>query len=116
VYAIANCRISIFRGTVKDEGGDEKPSNVPEATGVLASIEEPRTSVFSSSTTVQPQTGTTPRQVRALIGKVGSNVDVRVRDRILLEETGERYVVMNVTAPHHYGRKPDKVLNLKQVT
>lgn len=116
MYAIANCRISIFRGNTVDEGGDEKPANVPHLTGVLASIEEPRTSVFSSSSTVQPQTGPTPRQVRSLIGKVGSNVDVQVRDRILLEETGERYVVMNVTAPHRFGRKPDKVLNLKQVT
>lgn len=116
MYAIANCRISIFRGTVPDEGGDEKPANIPVLTGVLASIEEPRTSVFSSSAIVQPQTGPTPRQILSLIGKVGSNVDIRVRDRVLLEETGERYVVMNVTAPHHYGRKPDKVLNLKQVT
>jgi len=116
VYAIANCRISIFRGTTVDEGGDEKPANVPRYTGVVASIEEPRTSVFSSSATVQSQTGPTPRQVRVFIGKVGSNVDVQVRDRIMIEATGERYVVMNVTAPHHFGRRPDKVLNLKQVT
>lgn len=116
MYAIANCRISIFRGNTVDEGGDETPANIPTRTGVLASIEEPRTSVFSSSATVQSQTGPTPRQVRTLIGKVGSNVDVRVRDRILLEETGERYVVVNVTKPHRFGRRPDTVLNLKQVT
>ena len=116
MYAIANCRISIFRGTIKDEGGDDAPSNVPERTGVPANIEEPRTSVFSSSATVQGNVTPTPRQVRALVGKVGSNVDVRIHDRILLEATGERYVVINVTQPHRFGRVPDKVLNLKQVT
>jgi hypothetical protein len=116
VYAIANCKVSIFRGTTQDEGGDEKPANIPEREHVLASIEEPRTSVFSSSATVQPQTGPTPRQIRSLIGKVSAGTDVRIRDRILHEGTGEWFVVMNVTAPHHYGRKPDTVLNLKRVT
>jgi hypothetical protein len=116
MYAIANCRISIFRGTVKDEGGDDAPSNVPVRTGLLASVEEHRSRDSSTSATVQGNVTSTPRQVRSLIGKVGSNVDVRIHDRVLLEATGERYVVINVTQPHKFGRTPDKVLFLKQVT
>lgn len=115
MYTLANCLISIFRGEVTDEGGDLAPANIPFATGVLASIREPRMSVFKSSAEVQGNTTQTPRVIRSLTGRVGSNVDIRRRDRVLLEETGERYLVVNVTTPHHFGRKPDKVLDLKLV-
>lgn len=115
MYAIANCHITIFRGTTTDEGGDPVPSSMPVAIHVVASIREPRMHIFSGNDTVQGNTTQTPRVIRRLTGKVGSNVDVQRHDRILLEDTGERFVVINVTTPHMFGRKPDKVLDLKQV-
>lgn len=115
MYTLATTRITIYRGTVIDEGGDEAPTDTPLKTGVLASIVEKATTVFSSGSTVQDPTTPTPRVVRQLIGRVGSTVDIRTKDRIEDERTGERYVVMNVTRMHQYGRRPDIGLELKRV-
>ena len=83
---IANCRVSILRGTVKDSLGDLMESDEPVITGVPMSIRE----VASNETTVSEGM---PRQVRFLVGRAAPGTDVRYEDRLKDEDNGRVYLV-----------------------
>ena len=83
---IANCRVSILRGTFKDPYGDPIESDTPVQTGVPMSILE----VASNETTVA---GGMPRQVRYLVGRAHPGTDIRHEDRLKDEDNGRVYFV-----------------------
>lgn len=76
---IANCRVSILRGTFKDPFGDPIESDIPVQTGVPMSILE----VASNETTMA---GGMPRQVRYLVGRAHPGTDIRHEDRLKVED------------------------------
>lgn len=83
---LANCTVSILRGTYKDPLGDPVENDVPTYTGIVASILE----VASNETTMA--TGL-PRQVRYLVGRLPAGTDVRYEDRLRDEDNGRVYQV-----------------------
>jgi hypothetical protein len=112
VYALASCTASIFRGSTVDEYGDDKPNNGPTgrvATGVMAAIVEHDSSVWDQATS-------TPRVVRMVEGRVQSNIDVRIGDRIRDDSNNDWFWVENVTRLRAGGRVPDTLLQLRRVT
>lgn len=111
MYARATCVASIYRGSTKDEGGDLKPNNTVTGlvvSSVVASIVERDSRVWDNTTR-------TPRVVRIVEGRVGSNVDVKIDDRVKDVTHDEWFVVTNVTTPRAAGKTPDTVLGLKRV-
>jgi hypothetical protein len=83
---IANCKVSILRGTYKDPLGDTVESDNPTYEGVPASIRE----VASNETTVSEGM---PRQVRFLVGRLPAGTDVQYEDRLRDEDNGRVYQV-----------------------
>ena len=83
---IANCVVSILRGTVKDSLGDPMESDEPVHTSVPMSIRE----VASNETTMSEGM---PRQVRLLVGRAAAGTDVRHEDRLRDEANGRIYIV-----------------------
>lgn len=83
---LANCKVSILRGTYKDALGDPVESDNPTYVDVPASIRE----VASNETTVAEGL---PRQVRFLVGRVPVGTDIRYEDRLRDEDNGRVYQV-----------------------
>lgn len=83
---IANCEVSILRGTTTDEFGDPVESDVPVYTGIPASIRE----VASNETTMAEGM---PRQVRYLVGRLPTGTDIQYEDRLRDEDNGRIYQV-----------------------
>jgi hypothetical protein len=83
---IANCRVSILRGTVKDPFGDPMEIETPLYENVPAAISE----VASNETTVAEGM---PRQVRYLVGRLPAGTDVQHEDRLRDEVSGQVYLI-----------------------
>lgn len=112
MYTPATCVCSLYRGETEDSFGDPVPNNGASglvASGVLANVEEKTSRVWDPGTN-------TPRVVRFHVGRVPSNVDVRIKDRLYCTVHDEWYRATNVTKPRSFGRVPDTVLELERVT
>jgi len=83
---LANCRVSILRGTYKDPLGDPVESDNPTYTNIPASIRE----VASDETTMAEGM---PRQVRILVGRLPTGTDIQYEDRLRDEDNGRVYLV-----------------------
>ena len=108
MYGLANCTVSILRGTTTDQWGDTVDSGAVAATGIPAFIVVRSRSVFDPSTQ-------TPRTVQTIVGAIGSTVDVRDTDQILDETHSVTYAVESVTQPLAAGITPDQTLELRRV-
>lgn len=75
---MANCRVSILRGTYTDPLGDPVQSDTPTYENVPAAIRE----VASNETTISEGM---PRQVRFLVGRLPVGTDIQYEDRIRIE-------------------------------
>jgi hypothetical protein len=83
---LANCTVSILRGTVNDAWGDAKDLNNAVHTGIPASIMLVRSAVSTIS-------DGRPQQVGFLVGRVPAGTDIQNEDRLQDELTGEVYIV-----------------------
>lgn len=108
MYGLANCTISVLRGTTTDVWGDTVDSSAVVNQAVPAFI------VVKSRTVYDPSTQS-PRVVQTIIGAIGSDVDVRDTDQILDETHGVTYSVESVTQPLAAGITPDQTLELRRV-
>jgi len=109
MMAIPTTTVSIYRGTYTTPAGDIQDSTIPLYTGRPASIME-RTRLGIDSTTQ------TPVQIRFIVGRMASDEDVQISDRIQDETTGIYYAVAdigNLSSPVH---TPDLRLDLKRLT
>lgn len=108
MYGLANCTISVLRGTTTDAWGDIVDSSAVHASAIPAFI------VVKSRTVYDPSTQT-PRAVQSIVGAVGSDVDIRDTDQILDESHSVTYAVESVTQPLGAGITPDQTLELRRV-
>lgn len=81
--AVANTKVSIYRGTTEDGHGDEVDSDTPLHTGIPASLIEGRPRQVESGTS------TTPRFIRAATLRVSATTDIQLYDRIKDEATNK---------------------------
>lgn len=110
MYAAANCRISILRGTTTTEFGDL--ADAGEFTPVLTG--QPAQVIEVSQVTTDPATQT-PRSVRRIEARLGSQVGILETDRIRVERTGVIYTVQELTRPDPFGFTPDLELVLRRI-
>lgn len=108
MYGLANCTISVLRGTATDAWGDSVDSGAVVNSAIPAFI------VVRSRTVYDPSTQT-PRVVQNIVGAVGSNIDIRDTDQILDETHSITYSVESVTQPLGAGITPDQTLELRRV-
>lgn len=109
MYEVANCTVSILRGTSVNQWGDTVDNSTVAASGIPALI------LVTTETTTDPSTQA-PRTVQTVHGVVNSNVDVRDTDQILDETHSVTYAVESVTQPLATGFTPDLELELRRVT
>jgi hypothetical protein len=108
MYGLANCLVSVLRGTTTDQWGDAVDNGAVAASGIPAFIIVRSRQVFDPSTQ-------TPRTVQTIRGAVGSAVDIRDTDQILDETHDVIYAVESVTQPLAAGITPDTELELRRV-
>lgn len=93
---LATHRVSILRGTITDQFGDEKDRNDPVHSHVPASIRTVRNAI----TTIAEGR---PQQVATLVGRVPAGTDIQPQDRLQDERTGVIYIVdgidLDATSP-----------------
>jgi hypothetical protein len=109
VYSLANCLISILRGTTTNRYGDEVDNGTVVASGIPALVTE-------TNRTVYDRASQEARIIRVSRGAVQSDVDIRDNDQIKREDTNTVYMVQSVTQPDGAGVTTDLVLELKRVT
>lgn len=108
MYGLANCTISILRGTTTDQWGDTVDSGAVVDQTIPAFIVVRSRQVFDPSTQ-------TPRTVQTIVGAIGSAVDIRDTDQVLDETHSVTYAVESVTQPLAAGITPDQTLELRRV-
>lgn len=86
---LANCRVSILRGTMTDAWGDPKDRTDPVHSGIPASIMTVRTNETTMSSG-------RPQQISYLIGRLPAGTDIQAQDRLLDEGSGVIYIVDGV--------------------
>lgn len=108
MYALANCTVSILRGTSTNEYGDEVDSDTVVASGIPASI------VVRSKSSSDPSTQVS-RVIQQVVGVVGSNVDIQDTDRLRDDTNGITYAIESVIQANGPGHTPDLQLDLQRV-
>lgn len=108
MMALANCTLSVYRGTEIDEYGDEVEVNT---TPVLTRIPA---SVLERSKTVTTYDQNEPRTVRWYTGRVDQGTDIRANDRVRNEQTGTVYLVDSISSPGTGAIPSDMVLDLRK--
>lgn len=108
MYGLANCSISIMRGTSTDQWGDTIDS------GNIVNQHVPAFIVVRSKQVYDPSTQS-PRTVQTIVGAVGSAVDIRDTDQVFDETHSVTYSVESVTQPLASGITPDQTLELRRV-
>lgn len=112
MYGLANCLVSVLRGTTTNAFGDTvdvgDPINSVVATDIPAFI------AVKSKTVTDPGTQT-PRMVQTIRAAVGSEVDIRDTDQLFDDTHGVTYAVEAVTQPLAAGITPDLELELRRV-
>lgn len=109
MYAVANARCSILRGTTLDAYGDEVDAATVVASNVPALIEETNANFYDPSTQ-------TPRVIRVVGCHLQSDTDVLPGDRLRDDTHGVIYMIESVTQPGGPGLVTDLELNLRRVT
>jgi hypothetical protein len=109
MYALATTTVTILRGTKTDELGDEIDTYEPYQTGIIASLIEKNHTTWDRATQLR-------RTVRIIACTLPSTTDVTSDDRIVDEETGYTYSIVDVTQPNAVGITPDLDLELKRIT
>lgn len=107
--AVANCTVSILRGTETNAEDDEVDLEVPIYAGVRASI------VQQSRRVYLPAEGAS-RIVRSYAGRVGAEVDVQKSDRLRRESDGVVFLVVDIGDPLSPVMTPDIQLSLSRTT
>lgn len=108
MYALANCRVSVLRGTT-DNFGDEVDDSTVHASGVLANITQTSLNTFDA-------VSQTTHTVRALRGSLPSATDVRIGDRLKVEPDGPIYSINSVSDDSGPGWTADIRLELERTT
>lgn len=108
MYGLANCLISVLRGTSTDTWGDQVDNGAIAASGIPARILVRSRTVFDESTQE-------PRVVQIVSGAVASTADVRDGDQIRDDTHSVTYTVQSVTQPNGVGLVPDLELDLQRV-
>ena len=110
VAEIANCTVTVLRGTTSNQFGDTIDANTPVLTGVPAFIAE------TGKTTQDPSTPT-PRVIRQVAGQIGDFTGLLSTDRLMRERDSQLFIVLDVTTPDSLlGAPVDLVLSLKRVS
>lgn len=105
---IPNTTVSILRGEETDEYGDPKDSDVSVAAGVPMSITENNQRVYVAAEgrlTI----------IRNLVGRVRPGFDVREKDRLRDDNTGDIYLVEGVSQPLSGIRTLDQRIFLRRI-
>ena len=103
----ATTTVSILRGSEVNEFEDEVDANITVQTGIVAAIAERTRRVFL------PAEGAF-RVVRAYVGQVGREVDIRKLDRLRDERSGAVYLVLEISEPVNPANQPDYELELSR--
>ena len=106
---LANCSVTIQRGTVTDAYGDVADSFTPVYTGIPAAIVE-------SSKTVTDPSSQMPRTIRAITCVMPGWADVLNTDTLLNEQSNQGFAVESVEAQPSLGYPADTVLTLRRLT
>lgn len=109
MYALANTKVSILRGSGEDIYGDETDATTAVATGIPASLSETAQNVFD------PSTGTR-RVVRAYRARLPRGTDVDPSDRIKDDTTNDIYTINDVIRQTQPGFQGDLRLELERTT
>lgn len=109
MYSLANCTVSVLRGTSTNAYGDVLDNNTVAASGIPAFI-------AVQSRTVTDAASQTPRVVQTIRGALGSAVDIQDTDQLRDDTHGVTYAVEAVTQPLAAGITPDLELELRRVT
>lgn len=109
MYAFATCTISIYRGTTKNEYGDDVADTAaPLYTDILAYIDDRQVYVTDLS-------DEKPRAIHKTDCTVPYNTDIRVHDRIHDNTYGIAYWVNTVEKVQTPGFKSDITVSLRRV-
>ncbi len=109
MQAIATTTLTVLRGTTTDGYGDEKDTDTPVATGVIASLTE-------QSRRVTTRDDPTPRIVRYAVARVPAGTDIRDQDRVRDERTGAVYIVDAPSSMANPAMTVDLRLDLRRTT
>lgn len=105
---IPSTTVSILRGEVIDEFGDPKDSDVSVAAGVPISITENNQRVYIAAEgrlTI----------IRQQIGRVRPGFDIREKDRLRDDRTGDIYLVEGISQPLSGVRTLDQRIFLRRI-
>lgn len=110
MYSIANCTVSILRGTDDNAYGDavDAGETAPIAVAVPAQILE------STRTSTDPSTQT-PRTIRRVEARLPSQLHLEVTDRLRQDQTGAVYSIQELVAPQTFGFTSDWEAILRQI-
>lgn len=112
MYGLANCLVSVLRGTATNEFGDTVDVGADPSAVVATDI--PAFIAVKSETITDPSTQT-PRVVQTIRGAIGSDVDIRDTDQLYDDTHDVTYAVEAVTQPLAAGITPDQELELRRV-
>lgn len=111
MYGLANCLVSVLRGTTTNAWGDTVDAG---GMGSVVASDIPAFIAVKSKTVTDPSTQT-PRVVQTIRGAVGSDVDIRDTDQLYDDTHAVTYAVEAVTQPLAAGITPDLELELRRV-
>lgn len=107
---VANCTISLLRGTDVDAWGSLRDSGEPYMQGVPAFLAETSKTAYDRATQ-------TPRTIRSTTCVVPDFIGVVNTDQILDESTGSKYAIEDIVRPPTLmGAPVDIVLTLRRIT
>jgi hypothetical protein len=110
MYAYATTTITIYRGTdAADRYRDSEPSDSAIYSGIPASI-------INQTKTVVTQDTNEPNIVTFTTGRVGSGTDIKYGDRIMDEQSGVIYLILNARENQNSMMSPDIVLGLRRTS
>jgi hypothetical protein len=109
MYQLANCLVSVLRGTTTNDYLDEVDTAAVHASGIPAFLTETAARTFDPATQ-------TPRVVRTVTATVPSTTDVTETDRLRDDTRGVTYAVEVVHRPDVPGLTADLRLELRRVT
>jgi hypothetical protein len=110
VAEVANCQVTVYRGTTYNSTGDQVDDNQIYMENVPALLAE-------TGHTTQDPSSPTPRTIREIVAHIPQYVDVTDSDRLMDQSTGDTYMIISVTRPPSLiGIPVPAVLGLKRVT
>lgn len=110
MMATATCTVSVYRGTVTDDYGDEIANNT---TATYAGIPA---SILEQTRRVTTPDQATPRVVRWHAGRLPGGTDVRAGDRLVDEQGGAVYLVDAISSNGGASHGMDVLLDLRRTS